>query len=76
MSISFPVRGAQASFFTTKNIVNSTKPVIKLIEDIYFYWGEYKIYFIKCVENIRIFTSASDVFNSRDEIYLGFTENK
>ena len=40
-----------------------------------FFLGEYQIYFIECVENIRIFTSAhSDVFNSRDEIYLVFTK--
>ena len=28
------------------------------IEDNYFFLGEYQIYFIECVENIRIFTSA------------------
>ena len=27
------------------------------MEDIYF-WGEYLIYFMECVENIRIFMSA------------------
>ena len=37
------------------------------------------MYFIECVENIRIFMSAQqnenfDVFNSRDEIYLVFTK--
>ena len=37
--------------------------------------GENQIYFIKCVEHIRIFTSA-DVCNSQDEIYLVFTEKK
>ena len=31
--------------------------------------GEYQIYFIKCVEK-------SDIFNSRDEINLVFTEKK
>ena len=36
--------------------------------DIYFL-GEYQIYFIKCVEK-------SDIFNSRDEINLVFTEKK
>ena len=30
---------------------------VQNIEDIYFL-GEYQIYFIECVENIRIFTSA------------------
>ena len=28
------------------------------IEDIYFFLGEYQIYFIECVENSSIFTSA------------------
>ena len=35
------------------------------------------MYFIECVENIRIFTREnSDVFNSQDEIYLVFTEKR
>ena len=43
--------------------------------------GEYQIYFIECVENIRIFMSAQHernfgVFNSQDEIYLVFTKKK
>ena len=28
------------------------------IEDIYFFWGEYQIYFIECIENISNFTSV------------------
>ena len=37
--------------------------------------GEYRIYFIECVEIIRIFMSeSSDVFKRRDDIYLVFTE--
>ena len=40
---------------------------------------EYQIYFIECVENIRIFMSAQHqlkfrCFNSRDEIYLVITK--
>ena len=27
-------------------------------EDIYFFFGEYQLYFIECVENISNFTSA------------------
>ena len=36
------------------------------------------MYFIECVENIRIFSTSenSDVFNLQDEIYLTFTGNK
>ena len=42
-----------------------------------FFWSEYQIYFIECVENISIFTSEiDDIFNTWDEIFLVFTEKK
>ena len=41
------------------------------------FWDEYQKYFIKCVENIRIFKSETDdIFNTWDEIFLAFTEKK
>ena len=38
-----------------------TWPPVELIEDIYFFEVNTQIYFIECVENIRIFTSAQEM---------------
>ena len=42
------------------------------MEDIYFFLGEYQIYFIECVENIRIFM----MFSTHEMKYIWYFVKK